>query len=111
MKSLGKQNRTPDTKENVRDYPNRTLASLSLPLIRRTVSLHDPSIKDYMKSTNRQVKKDPQHVPLYTPIFGEEAAIELPKDEMCINFGLEWLGRTCGARACSEKETAREKIS
>jgi hypothetical protein len=63
-----------------------------------------------MKSTNRQEKKDPQHVPLYTPIFGEEAAIELPNDEMCINFGLEWLGRTCGARACSEKETAREKI-
>jgi hypothetical protein len=46
---------------------------------------------------------------LYTPIFGEEAAIELPNDEMCINFGLEWLGRTPGARACSEKESAREQ--
>jgi hypothetical protein len=28
---------------------------------------------------------------------------------MCINFGLEWLGRTPGARACSEKESAREQ--
>jgi hypothetical protein len=32
-----------------------------------------------------------------------------PNDEMCIKFGLDWLGRTCGARACSEKETAREQ--
>ena len=28
---------------------------------------------------------------------------------MCIKFGLKWLGRTSGARACSEKETAREQ--
>ena len=44
-----------------------------------------------------------------TPIFGKEAAIKHPNDEMCIKFGLKWLGRTSGARACSEKETAREQ--
>ena len=108
MKSSGKENRTPETNENVRNYPDGTSASLTLPLIRRAVSLHDTRIKITWKAqTDNQ--KDPQHVLLYTPYFGEEVAIELPNDEMCIKFGLECLGRTCGARSCSEKETAREK--
>jgi hypothetical protein len=58
-----------------------------------------------MKSTNRQAKGSAARTFVYT----KEAAIELPNDKMCIKFGLEWLGRTCGARACSEKETAREE--
>lgn len=79
-----------------------------MPLIRKTVSYTIHAYRLHVEAqTDKQ--KDPRHVPLYTPIFGEEAAIELPNDEMCINFGLEWLARTSGARACSETEIAREK--
>ena len=54
MKSSGKENRTPQTNENVRNYPDRTLASLTLPLM-RTVSLHDPRIKITWKAqTDKQ---------------------------------------------------------
>lgn len=95
------------TNENVHNYTDRILASLNFQLIRKTVSHTIHALR--LHKNHMPTSKDPQHVPLYIPIFCNEAAIELPNDEKCINFGVEWLGGTAEARACSEKGIAREK--
>ena len=80
---LGKKNRTPETNENVCNYLDRTSASLTLPLNKRTDSLHDPRIKITWKA-----QTDKQESAAHTFVYTEEAAIKHPNDKLCIKIGL-----------------------